>query len=157
MINRELIQKWLVEEGLYKNEVGDETANFHFIINYPENHVIDLIQPKNKPDMIVIGCATELDPTHLNIINSAPKEKKLDLIWDVRFCLNELLLDFELEHPNDVLKRFVITDEIYEDGLSKHVLLKTIKKVFKGKLQCLWKLDRNFGTPEPNRQDNMFV
>lgn len=157
MINRELVQKWLVEEGMYKNEVGDENANFHFIANYPENHMMDIIQPKNKPDMILIGCATELDPTHLNIVSTASNEKKLELIWDVRFSLNEMLLDFELEHPNDVLKRFVITDELYEDGLTKHNLIKAIKKVFKGKLQCLWKLDYNFNVNKKSNQNNMFV
>ena len=57
----------------------------------------------------------------------------------------------------DVLKRFVITDELYEDGLTKHNLIKAIKKVFKGKLQCLWKLDYNFNVNKKSNQDNMFV
>ncbi len=156
MINREIIQKWLIEEGMYKNEVGDENANFHFIVNYPENHMMDVIQPKNKPDMIVIGCASEIEQSQFNLLGTAPSEKRLEMIWDIRLSLNELLLDFELEHPNDVLKRFVITDEIYEDGLTKHNLIKTIKKVFKGKLQCLWKLDYKFTKNNPSNPDNMF-
>ncbi|WP_413828225.1 DUF2299 family protein, partial [Methanobrevibacter sp. UBA46] len=51
-------------------------------------------------------------------------------MWDIKLTLNQFLLDFELEHPNDVLQRFVITDEIYEDNLNKNNLILCIKKVF---------------------------
>jgi hypothetical protein len=67
-----------------------------------------------------------------------------------------MLLDFELEHPNDQLKRFIITEDIFEDGLSKHVLIKSIKKVFKGKLQCIWILGKTYGSiPKRNISDDI--
>ena len=60
------IQKWLADEGYFRQKVPDENSNFHFIINYPEGHVIDVIQPKGKEDLIVIGCATNVSPEHLS-------------------------------------------------------------------------------------------
>ncbi|WP_263641298.1 DUF2299 family protein [Methanobrevibacter arboriphilus] len=48
----------------------------------------------------------------------------------MRFALNQFLLDFELEHPDNVLNRFVISEEIYEDGLTKNSLILSIKKSF---------------------------
>ena len=85
-----------------------------------------------------------------NIIKSSPKDINQEFIWKIRFALNEMLLDFELDHPNDQLKRFIITDDIFGDGLSKHVLIKTIKKVFKGKLQCIWILGKTYGSIQNN-------
>ena len=145
MVDKELIMKWLLEENIYKNENSEETSNFHLIINYPEGHMMDVIQPKDKPDVILIGCAFELNPNQLSVINNASNDKKSKFIWDIRLTLNEMLLDFQLEHPNNVLRKFVITEEIYEDALTKDYLMKTIKKVFKGNLQCLWMIDKTFG------------
>jgi hypothetical protein len=161
MINKIQIQNWLAEEGMFKKEIPDDNSNFHFVINYPENHIIDLIQPKGKDDMILIGCATEIDPTQINLIKQSSNKDKQNFIWDIRLLLNNFLLDFELEHPNDILQRFVITDEIYEDGLSKNNLINIIKKVFKGKLQCIWKLNRTFNNNKEiltkNDNDNMYI
>ncbi|KZX14621.1 hypothetical protein MBCUT_20110 [Methanobrevibacter cuticularis] len=145
MIDEKQIRDWLVEEGFYKDVIHDENANFHFIINYPEDHVIDLIQPKNKKDVLLVGCATEISPEELGIIKDASIKKKEKFIWDIRFSLNQFLLDFELEHPDNNLQRFIITEEIYEDGLSKNNLIFALKKVFKGKLQCIWLIERDFG------------
>ncbi len=145
MIDKNIVQKWLVDEGMFKNEISDDKSNFHFIINYPENHIMDLIQPLGKEDMLLIGCATEIDPSQIEAMGNASSERKRNFIWDIKLTLNQFLLDFELEHPNDVLQRFVITDEIYEDNLNKNNLILCIKKVFKGKLQCIWKLNKVFG------------
>ena len=41
---------------------------------------------------------------------------------------------------NYILLHYVVQDEIYYDGLSKHVLMKTIKKIFRANLRALWKI-----------------
>ena len=150
MIDEKQIRDWLAEEGLFKEKIPDDTANFHFIINYPEGHIMDIIQPKEKIDMILIGCATEVDSEQISAIRASSESKKQAFIWELRLSLNQFLLDFELEHPNDELHRFVITEEIYEDGLNKNYLILALKKVFKGKLQCIWLLGKNFGEIDPH-------
>ena len=160
MIDMKQIQDWLAEEGLFKEKVPDNSANFHFIINYPAGHILDIIQPKDKDDMILIGCAAEVSPEQVSTIRSSSESKKQEFIWDLRISLNQLLLDFELEHPNNELNKFVITEEIYEDGLSKNNLILGIKKVFKGYLQCIWVLGKYFGEIDPDSiedTNSMFV
>lgn len=160
MIEEKQIRDWLVEEGLLKEQIPDETANFHFLVNYPDEHVLDLIQPKHKEDMILIGCASEIAPEQVAIIKESSEKKKEKFIWDIRFALNQFLLDFELEHPDNVLQRFVISEEMYEDGITKHSLIMAIKKVFKGKLQCIWITGKAFGEGEEGSKSNdnsMFV
>ncbi len=159
MIDEKVIKKWLVEEGLFKEQISDETSNFHFLINYPDEHVLDLIQPKHKEDMVLIGCASEIAPEQLLLIRDSSNKKRENFIWEIRFALNQFLLDFELEHPDNVLSRFVISEEIYEDGLTKNSLILSIKKVFKGKLQCIWITGKTFGEGENSQinDNSMFV
>ena len=157
-IDEEQIRNWLMEEDLIREKIYDENANFHYIINFPNNNAMDVIQPKSKEDVLIIGCATEVSQDEQNIIKSSPKHVNQEFIWKIRFSLNEMLLDFELEHPNDQLKRFIITEDIFEDGMSKHVLIKSIKKVFKGKLQCIWILGKTYGSVQQrNMSDDEFI
>lgn len=145
MIDKQIILNWLNEEGLLKQEIQDESANFHFIVNYPQDHMMDLISPKGKEDMILIGCATEIAEEQKNLIKKAPIQVNENFIWAIRFNLNQFLVDFELEHPNSQLEKFLITEEIFEDGLSKNEIIHTFKRIYKAKLQCLWLLEKTFG------------
>ncbi len=157
------ILKWLADEGFFKKKIPDENSNFHFIVNYPEGHVIDVIQPKGKEDMVVIGCATNVSPEHTSQIQNLNNKEKEKFIWDFRFSLNNFLVDFQLQHPDNVLQSYVISDQIYEDGLTKDRLILVIKKVFRAKLQGLWKIQESFGSAESNApgksqpSDSMFV
>ena len=140
MIDESKIIKWLTDEGLLNKKIQDQNANFHYIINYPQDHMMDLIQPVGKEDMILIGCATEIAEEQKKMISQSSKQIKENFIWAMRFTLNQFLVDFELEHPDNKLNRFLITDEIFEDGLTKNELIHTIKRIYKSKLQCLWLL-----------------
>ena len=149
-IDEEQVRNWLMEEDIIREKIYDENANFHYLINFPNNNTMDIINPKSKEDVLIIGCATEVSQEEQRIIKSSPKDMNQEFIWKIRFSLNEMLLDFELEHPNDQLTRFIITEDIFEDGLTKHVLIKTIKKVFKGKLQCILILGKTYGSIQEN-------
>lgn len=155
------VQKWLSDEGFFRQKVPDDSANFHFIINYPEGHILDVIQPKGKEDMVLIACATNVSPEHQTEIRKLKLEKKMNLIWEFRFLLNNQFVDFQLQHPENILQSFLITDEIFEDGLSKDRLISSVKKIFRAKLQGIWKIQMEFGMYEEGSksmdQDDMYV
>ena len=157
----ENVQKWLSDEGLFRQKVPDDNTNFHFMINYPEGHVLDVIQPKGKDDMVLVACATNVSPEHQTEIKKLSAKKREEFIWDVRFLLNNQFVDFQLQHPDNILQNFVITEEIFEDGLSKDRLISTVKKIFRAKLQGIWKIQKKFGIggegTESIQQDNMYV
>jgi hypothetical protein len=153
MIDESKIIKWLTDEGLLNKKIQDQNANFHYIINYPQDHMMDLIQPVGKEDMILIGCATEIAEEQKKMISQSSKQIKENFIWAMRFTLNQFLVDFELEHPDNELNRFLITDEIFEDGLTKNELIHTIKRIYKSKLQCLWLIDKTFSSTSVDLND----
>jgi hypothetical protein len=95
-------------------------------------------------------------------MKSSKNSKKEEFIWDIRFMLNQFLLDFNLNIENNELKQFVITDEIYADGLSKDNFIKSIKKLFRAKIQCIWLIEKTFGQinsdeNSKNNENSMFV
>lgn len=155
------VQKWLSDEGLFRQKVTDDNTNFHFMINYPEGHVMDVIQPKGKDDLIVVGCATNISPEHQSQIRKLKNTKRESFMWDFRFILNNQFVDFQMQHPENVLQSFVITDEIFEDGLNKDRLISTVKKIFRAKLQGIWKIQEKFGVYDESEknthEDNMYV
>ena len=154
------VQKWLSDVGIFRNKMPDDNTNFHFIINYPEENVMDVIQPKGNPDLVVIGCATNVSPEHSSEMRALSDSKRNDFIWDFRYMLNGNGVDFQLSHPGNVLESFLITAEIYEDGLTKDRLISTIKQVFRAKIQCVWKIQQEFGMGNEGRgsvSDSMYV
>ena len=139
------IKQWLTEEDLLREMKYDENADFHFIIEYPNENIMDVVKPKDK-DCLIIACATQVAPEHINLMTSADMNTKKDFILDLNFGLNNYLVDFELQVAEDILRQFVVTDQIFEDGLTKNEFIRTLKRVFKAKLHCIWLIDKKFGT-----------
>lgn len=154
------VQKWLSDMGIFRQKVADDNTNFHFIINYPEENVMDVMQPKGTPDLLIIGCATNVSPEHANEMKLLSDSKKEEFIWDLRYMLNSKDVDFQLSHPSNVLESFLITSEIYSDGLSKDRLISVIKTIFRAKIQCVWKIQQKFGLDDEGNgtvSDSMYV
>ena len=160
MTLEEKVKQWLSEEDLLREMKYDENADFHFIIEFPQENIMDVVKPKGK-DCIIIACATQVAPQHLDLMKSADSKAKKDFILDLNFGLNNFLVDFELQISNDLLQQFVVTDQIFEDGLNKNEFIRTLKRVFKAKLHCIWLIDKKFGgmsimQPSSNEND-MFI
>ncbi|MGZ7135357.1 MAG: DUF2299 family protein, partial [Methanobacterium sp.] len=97
---------------------------------------------------------------HQTEIRLLDLDKREKFTWEFRFLLNNHSVDFQLQHPENVLASFLITDEIYDDGLTKDRLISSIKKIFRAKLQGIWKIQMEFGMHDEGQninQDNMFV
>ncbi len=151
---REMVQKWLSEEGIFAKLVADDQANFHFVIKFPdEHHSMDILQPKGKEDAIIIGCATTVSPSHLSKMRELTGKKRESFLMDFRMMLNMMPVDFQLNHPEQVLHGFLVTDQIFQDGLSKDRFISSIKWVFKAKLQGVWEIQKRFGTPKEEQED----
>ena len=155
------VKNWLADEGVFREKAADENADFHFVIEFPKDNVMDVVKPKEK-DVIVIGCATQVAPEHINLMQNASPQEKNKFLFDISTNLNLFLVDYELKVDQDILQQYVVTDNIYEDGLTKDVLFKTIKRVFKAKLHCIMLLNYDFGNlnnnnSKPHNENSMFV
>ena len=156
----EKTKQWLSEEDMLREVKYDENADFHFIVEFPKENIMDVVKPKDK-DCLIIACATQVAPQHLDLMKQADKKTQKDFIMDLNFGLNNFLVDFELQIAQDILQQFVVTEQIFEDGINKNEFIKTLKRIFKAKLHCIWLIDKKFGslqinTTAPNEND-MFI
>ncbi|MBQ2831322.1 DUF2299 domain-containing protein [Methanobrevibacter sp.] len=151
------VKKWLFDEDLLREMKYDENADFHFIVEFPKENIMDVVKPKDK-DCLVIACATQVAPQHLDLMKSASLQTNREFISQVNFGLNKFLVDYELQVNQNILHQFVITEQIFEDGLTKDMLIRTLKRVFKSKLHCIWLIDLKFGDVNISSNENdMFV
>jgi hypothetical protein len=153
MISPELIQKWLSDEGLFRQKIADDNANFHFTIEIGPQNFMDIFQPKGKDDLIIIGSGTAVSPEHLRKIAQLNKKRKENFLWKFRLILNQMEVAMNLNHPDNVLQFFGINDAIYEDGLSKDRLISTINKVARAKIQGIWLVQQEFGSESSEKTD----
>ena len=160
-IDKEVVKDWIVDQGMFRESKEEDNSDFHYVIEFPRDNIMDVVKPKGK-DFIVVGCATQVSPEHLQLMNAADMKKQRDFIIDLNMGVNKFLVDFELQVNQNILQQFIITDDIYEDGLTKHNLIKTIKRVFKAKLHCIFLIDKKFGGVNPinkpeSNENSMFI
>ena len=156
----ENVRQWLSEEDLLREVKYDENADFHYIIEFPKENIMDVVKPAGK-DCLIVACATQVAPQHLDLMKQADNKTQKDFIMDLNFGLNYFLVDFELQVAQDILQQFVVTEQIFEDGITKNEFFRTLKRIFKAKLHCIWLIDKTFGSVQinvtPSNQNDMFV
>ena len=104
----ENVREWLSEEDLLREVKYDENADFHYIIEFPKENIMDVVKPAGK-DCLIMACATQVAPRHLYLMRQSDIKVQKDFIMDLNFGLNNFLVDFELQVANDILQQFVIT------------------------------------------------
>ena len=160
MSMEENVKNWLSEEDMLREVKYDENAEFHFVIEFPKDNIMDVVQPKGS-DCIIIACATQVADEHKSMMMNSDDITKQDFLAVLNMSLNSFLVDFEIQVNNNILQQFVVTDQIFEDGLSKNELVRTLKKVFKAKLQCIWLMNKTFAdmsiSTQPSNENDMFI
>lgn len=163
MIDEETIKNWIVDEGIFREKKVDDNADFHFIVEFPKDNIMDVVKPKGK-DFIVFACATQVSPQHLELMNNSSPKTRSDFLLDANMSINQFLVDCQLviDQNTNLLQQYVITYQIFEDGLSKNNVFDALKRVFKAKIQCVWMIEKTFGTvgntpAEPSNENSMFI
>jgi hypothetical protein len=135
---KQLIQDYLLEEGLLRGKISDRKLDFGFQFIFPpgkdplgrpigRNMVV--IQPKQKK-VIVVSIAIQISEPHIKALNSLENNKKFNFFMDLRksFLLKEVFYRIDLKNY-----RYEITDQIFLDKdefISKNSFFKSIRKVF---------------------------
>ena len=143
----EKVRRWLVEEGIYKGEIPDENATYHFAVEVPLGSGLkaDIIQPKNKKDLVLIVGTVVLVEQHYNALKSMPKTKREELLWEMRFELLFRDSDFQIIPSAEGFKGIQFTRPRYFDGLTKNKFFECLRENFKCQLYIIWKMNQLFG------------
>ncbi len=141
------VRNWLVEEGIYKDKVADDGADYHFVAEFPPNSMqyIDVVFPKNRDDMVVVAAGIKLSDEHYRALMSLTPEKREELMWDIRFRLLFLEAGFQIIPDASDPQVFQFTRELYFDGLNKNLFMDAMKLVQRCMLFIIWTMQKYFG------------
>ena len=150
---RENIKTWLVQEGLFKEELQAENLYFQIAAEFPakSGRHLSIIQPKDHEDMIVVFSRIRLADSHQKALSAMPPKERERLIWQMRYDLLFQDSSFEMEPGGGDLSSIRFTREIYYDGLTKNKLMEVIRENFKCELYVVWKFQEIFGEGQANK------
>jgi hypothetical protein len=150
---QEKIKAWLVQEGLFKEELSSENLYFQLAAEFPvkSGRHLSIIQPKDHEDMIVVFSRIRLADAHQKALSAMPPKERERLLWQMRYDLLFQNSSFEIEPGGGDLQSIRFTREIYYDGLTKNQLMQAIRENFKCELYVVWKFQEIFDEGQTNR------
>ena len=114
MIDENKIKDWIVDEGIFREKKFDENSDFHFIVEFPNDNIMDVVKPKGK-DFIIIACATQVSPQHLELMNTSSPKERSNFLLKANMEINRFLVDCQLavDQSTNLLQQYVITYQIF--------------------------------------------
>ena len=128
------IVRYCTEEGILRTKLpANEKIEFGFNVEYPPSHpmakTMTVLQPKDK-SFVIIQIGIKISPEHLA---SLEKFKLKRLFYDMlkRMLLSSNII-FKLEMEQN---RFMLSEQIYEEGLNMDVFYRYLRMVFNTSLK----------------------
>ena len=139
------VKSWLIEEGIFKSEVPDENADWHYVVEFPigSGQVSDIIKVKGK-DIVVVVSGIILADEHYRALHSLPPEKKKKLIFKWKMDLLFRKAEFRMLPDAENLRQIEFQIPIYLEELSKPKLMEALREIFKCKLYVIWSVNHEF-------------
>lgn len=91
------ILEWFVKDGIFRREIQDENAEFHFILEVPPNssQFIDVLQPK-KMDFIIVASGIKLSDGDYKAMMSLSEQERERFMWEIKFGMIFLPTEFKI-------------------------------------------------------------
>ena len=141
------LRDWLKSEGLEVRERQDDRTTGHLLVRYPSTkhgHVFNLACPTGR-DLVVIGSLTQVDVGQQEQMSTLAKEDPVawnEWLHETRLQLTRAEVDWVLHvcHSNEgngPLQAFHISEPTWRDGLSKHRLMSSLRRLWLAKLAII--------------------
>ncbi len=147
---RERIKGWLMEEGWSLRQETVPEADWAMVAESRRDVKINVRQLSGHSDQVLIFAVVQVDQDTANRLVALPAKERIDFLWDVRFRLLGLGVDFE--GVQEALDKVGVGVPIYEDGLTKDTFLYRASQVHNATLAVLWMLARKFAQPAPEHK-----
>lgn len=135
---RQLIQDYLLDEGLLREKISDPKVDFGFQFIFPPGkdplgrqvgRSMVVFRPKNK-NIILVSLGIQISDPHVKALDSLEKNRKLNYFMDLRksFLLRDVFFRIDIKN-----NRYEIMDQYFldkEENLSKNSFFKIVRKVF---------------------------
>ncbi len=142
---QETVKRWLLEEGIFKSEVPDENADWHYVVEFPANsgQISDIIKVKGR-DIVVVVSGIILADQHYKALHSLPREKKRKLIFKWKMDLLFRKAEFRMLPDAENVRQIEFQIPLYIEELTKPKLMEALREIFKCKLYIIWNVNHEF-------------
>ena len=144
---RDKVQKWLMGEGWQISEQPHPEALWLIRAEDAAQRRILIGQNKARPDQLHLEARVNLAQEHQNMFEKLSEEKRRDILWELRFRLLSMNVDFAgVAEP---MQAVVLTQRIYTDGLTKDAFLQRFLIVRNAVISVIWSVIRYLEAVEP--------
>lgn len=144
---RARVASWLLGEGWQLAEKNHEDAVW--LLEATDNQGRHLVvgQRRGKTEQVLLEGAVALSDQHQQSFLALPHATRQELLWDLRFTLLTLGVDFHgVQEP---FQRVVLGQRIYEDALTRDRFTQRVSQMRNGILAVLWTVARRLDLASP--------
>lgn len=145
---KQRIRTWCEQEGLFQEEIEDDTLAFRLRVVAPATarkppgqfniDVLDITQPKADSDRIVVTAGIEFDESFSGPMRHF--EGADEVMLNLEMTLDSRPELYLVDYIEGVLRSVIVFEEIFEDGLTKDRLMRALRSVNKTLVVALWVL-----------------
>jgi len=144
---RDQVQNWLMNEGWQISEQSHPNLTWLIRAEDAAQRRILVGQSKARPDMILLEARVNLADEHQKMFENLPQEKRREILWDLRFRLLAMKVDFAgVAEP---MQSVQVTQRIYLDGLTKDNFIQRFANVRNALITVIWSIIQNLEGVEP--------
>jgi hypothetical protein len=132
---------WSKDFGLAVTILQDPNVDFHIVISEPNLPPIDIVHPTIDSKFVFfatrVNVAAEDQKKLLDLI---PEERE-GLLWDIRFKLLSMNLEFRMQRPESVTL-WEIMYKVFLEGLTVQSFFDNYLKLKNGAISIIWSYRR---------------
>jgi len=142
---KQLIQEYLLDEGISITKIPDPKLEFGFSFFFPPGNLpngmqrgksLNVLKPKGK-QFIIFSIGTQIGDAHIHALNSLEAEKKNQFFLSLRkiTLLKNLMLGLDVEN-----NRFQINEQYFlrkDKIISKNTFFKNIRRILTCTEYCI--------------------
>lgn len=133
---RDKVQNWLMSEGW---QIAEPThPDFAWLIRAEDGGERRILVGQNKAreDRIHLEANVRISGDHRKQFESLPEEKRREVLWNLRFRLLQMNVDFVgVAEP---IQDIILTQRIYLDGLTKDAFIQRFLTLRNGVIAVIW-------------------
>ena len=144
---RSEIQNWLMSEGW---QIAEPThPDFAWLIRAEDGGERRILvgQHKAREDRIHLEANVRFSDDHRKQFESLPEEKRREVLWDLRFRLLQMNVDFM--GVTEPIQDFILTQRIYLDGLTKDAFIQRFLSVRNAVIAVIWSTIKDLVDRQP--------
>lgn len=155
---KQKVYEWLAEEGMFRKEVDNTQASFHFGINYPVGspYHIEVLKPRDMKDGILIVAVLRVAPSHKTALAKLSAEQRKPIIHDLKIRLLHRRPGFSVKEDDGVWDAVQFQIRLFYDNLSKTLLHEAIDDIFRSMITVVWTFGHHFGIPSGQKEEPGF-